>query len=130
MMKFENKMVLIVEDDDDVITYLSMWFSDQGFEVCVAEDGSEAMARAGEKKPDLVTLDLVMPRKTGIRFYKEIKNSPLLSDVPVIIITGLSQESQNDFIEQEKLPPPDASLSKPFGQEGLLSAVEAVLSKA
>ncbi len=130
MEKTEKKRVLVVEDDEDVITYLSLWLSDQGFDVDVARDGNEATEKVKERTPDLVTLDIVMPQKTGVKFYKEFKRDPRYAHIPVIIITGLQQEFKRFISHRRTAPPPEGYIAKPFSQDELLETIRRVLAEA
>lgn len=130
MEKTERKRVLVVEDDEDVITYLSLWLSDQGFDVDVARDGNEATEKVKERTPDLVTLDIVMPQKTGVKFYKEFKRDPSYVHIPVIIITGLQQEFKRFISHRRTAPPPEGYIAKPFSQEELLQTIRRVMGEA
>lgn len=130
MEKTEKKRVLVIEDDEDVITYLSLWLSDQGFDVDVARDGNEATEKVKERTPDLVTLDIVMPQKTGVKFYKEFKRDPRYEHIPVIIITGLQQEFKRFISHRRTAPPPEGYIAKPFSQEELLETIRRVLREA
>lgn len=130
MEKAEKKRVLVVEDDEDVITYLSLWLSDQGFDVDVARDGNEATEKVKQRTPDLVTLDIVMPQKTGVKFYKEFKRDPRYVHIPVIIITGLQQEFKRFISHRRTAPPPEGYIAKPFSQEELLETIRRVLDEA
>ena len=82
-----KKRVLIVDDDEDVLVYLSTWFEDQGMEVDIARNGMEATEKVQAKKPDLITLDIVMPEKTGVRFYRDMRANTETASIPIIIIT-------------------------------------------
>jgi DNA-binding response OmpR family regulator len=121
MSKFEHKRVLVVDDDDDVRAYLETWFSDQGFSVQTARDGNEALRKLQASKPDLITLDIVMPHKTGVKFYREIKKNKEYSAIPVIIISGLPPEAP--AIIPDPQPAPEGYLSKPFNQDELLNTI-------
>jgi DNA-binding response OmpR family regulator len=123
----EKKRVLIIEDDDDVIVYLSTWFTDQGMEVEVARDGEEGFEKLKRNRPDLITLDIVMPQKTGVRFYREVKTNAETADIPVIIITGVQPEFETFISHRRTAPPPEGYISKPFGREELLATVQRVL---
>ena len=123
----ENKRVLIIEDDDDVIVYLSTWFSDHGMKVDVARNGAEASEKIRMQRPDLITLDIVMPQKTGVKFYREVKGNAETADIPVIIITGVQPEFESFISHRRTAPPPEGYISKPFGREELLSMVQRIL---
>ncbi|MEW6443814.1 MAG: response regulator [bacterium] len=122
-----NKKVLVVEDDEDVILYLSTWLSDQGFDVAVARDGIEATEKVKADPPDLITLDMVMPQKTGVKFYREIKKDPQHGHIPVIIITGLQREFERFISNRRVTPAPEGYISKPFGQDELIETIHKVL---
>jgi CheY-like chemotaxis protein len=88
MTKPEDKTILVVDDEPDVLTYLTMVLQDAGFNVMSAKDGYEALERVKEKKPDFISLDLVMPHKSGIRFYHELRKNKEWSNIPVVIVTA------------------------------------------
>jgi len=122
-----KKRVLVVEDEDDIRLYLVTLLSDLGFEVQAARDGSEALALMKAAPPNLITLDIVMPQNTGVKFYRQIKSDPALREIPVIIITGLQKDFEK-FIHQSKTaPPPEGYLSKPFSQQTLSAEIEKLL---
>lgn len=124
-----DRRVLVVEDDEDVAVYLSTWFSDQGFAVELAGNGAEALEKLRAGRPDLITLDIIMPEKTGVKFYREVKGDQQTADIPVIIITGLQPEFKNFISRRRTAPAPEGYLSKPFGEEDLRAEVEKVLRK-
>lgn len=124
-----KKKILVIDDEDDVLTYLQTWLTDEGYQVETARDGREALEKFKRFGPDLVTLDIVMPQKTGVKFYREIKGGKNPSPVPVIIITGLQQEFKSFISHRRTAPPPDGYITKPFSREELLQAIQSVLAK-
>lgn len=86
----ENIKVLIVEDEEILLTALSEELKQQGFTVIGAKDGVEGVEKAASEKPDLVLMDLVMPRLDGLGALKQIKSSPATKDIPVMVLTNLS----------------------------------------
>ena len=82
--------ILVVEDEEILLTALSEELKQEGFEVVGAKDGVEGVEKAGSEKPDLVLLDLVMPRLDGIGALKQMKEQPETKDIPVVILTNLS----------------------------------------
>lgn len=121
--------ILVVEDDEDVITYLSTWLKDKGHEVEVARNGVEATEKVKTFKPDLITLDIVLPEKTGVRFYRETRKDPATANIPIIIITGLEGEFQKFISHRKSAPPPDGYIQKPFSEEDLLTELGKVIEK-
>jgi CheY-like chemotaxis protein len=81
--------VLIVDDEEDVRKYLSALLRKHGYETVTAPDGREALKLARAEKPDLVTLDLMMPNQSGTDFYRQLAQDKDLAQTPVIVVSGL-----------------------------------------
>lgn len=87
----EQKLILVVDDDPDLVEAVSMKLeAKKNFRVAKAYDGVEAMDRINEEKPDLVILDVMMPRKNGWDVCDEIKNSDVLKDIAVVLLTAVA----------------------------------------
>jgi CheY-like chemotaxis protein len=123
-----RKTILVVDDEQDVVTFLTALLEDNGFATIVARDGAEAVARARADAPDLVTLDITMPSQSGVRAYRELKQDPRLARIPVIIVTGIENEFERFISTRSQVPPPEGYLSKPVDQERLLALVRDLLS--
>src|SRR3972149_7361396 len=104
-MAAEKKPTRTVDGQPDVLTFLSALFEDSGYATVKAQDGNEAMSKVKEKAPDLVTLDITMPNKSGVRFYREMKESAEWRKIPIIIVTGVSGEVKT-FSSTRKQGPP------------------------
>jgi CheY-like chemotaxis protein len=85
----EDKEILIVDDVEENIAFMSEILEEQGYPYRSAMNGKEAMDAVREKKPDLILLDIMMPRKSGLLVWKELKRDPELEKIPVIIVTGV-----------------------------------------
>lgn len=83
-MSQEKRKILIIEDDRILSNAVSIALIDAGFEVATAFDGEEGLAKANQEKPDLILLDLVMPKKSGGEVLKQIREK---SKVPILIAT-------------------------------------------
>jgi CheY-like chemotaxis protein len=129
MEKSQKKRICIVEDEPDIATYLSTVFEDSGYRVETATDGVEAMKIIKAHKPDLISLDISLPEKTGVKIYCELKKDPALSTIPVVIITGIQKEIKNIFSSGDALPPPDGYISKPFSVEELKKTINGILKE-
>ncbi len=90
------KKILLVEDEELIINLLSKKLAGLGFDVDLAMDGREGMKRMRENLPDLVLLDIVMPKMGGFEVIKEMKEDPLLAKIPVIIISNSGQPLELD----------------------------------
>ena len=109
-----GKRVLIVDDEPDVVTYLQAWFRDRGFETTAAADGAEAWERALAARPDLITLDMSMPDKSGVKVYRQLKDNDELCHVPVIIITAIGEPMKSFPAGRKQGSSPEGLLSKPI----------------
>jgi CheY-like chemotaxis protein len=123
-MAAEKKTILIVDDEPDMLTFLSTLFEDNGYATVKARDGNEALSKVKEKAPDLVTLDITMPNKSGVRFYREMKESAVWRKVPIIIVTGVSGEFKTFISTRKQVPPPEGYLSKPIDHAEILNLVK------
>jgi len=123
-MAAEKKTILVVDDEPDVRTFLSTLFEDSGYATVKAQDGIEALSKVKEKAPDLVTLDITMPNKSGVKFYREMKESAEWKKVPIVIVTGVSGEFKTFISTRKQVPPPEGYLSKPIDKTEILKLVK------
>lgn len=127
------KKVLVVDDEQDMRVFMTTLLETNGFRPITAEDGKEGLAVARTKRPDLIIMDIMMPRESGIYLYREVKKDPDLKNIPVILVTALSKKtffhSQKVLDEYEggKMVEPDAYIEKPPEADELLDAVRKVL---
>ena len=93
----DAKDVLIVDDSQENVDFMAEILEDQGLPFRVARNGKEAMEALGEKRPDLVLLDVMMPRKSGLKVFQEMKRDPAFEKIPIIIVTGLADATGVDI---------------------------------
>ena len=127
-----GKKILVVDDESDVRVYLSRLFQENGYSVECAADGDQATNSTLHEKPDLITLDLSMPNKSGVRFYREIKARPEFSSIPVIFVTGVTgiggpADTEHFYGTRRQIPPPDGFIAKPIDPEEMLSLVRKLI---
>ncbi|MFH0766200.1 MAG: response regulator [Calditrichota bacterium] len=115
----DPKRILIIDDEPDTITYFTSVLEDQGYTIFTAMNGETGLNAALEHKPDLVTLDISMPEKSGVKCYREFKGNPDLKNIPIIIITGVSEDFKTFISTRKQVPPPEGYLSKPVTAEEL-----------
>jgi len=85
-----SKLILVVDDEQDVREFLRSLLEDNGYSVAVAEDGIKAWGAIEWQRPDLILLDLMMPEQTGTGLYRRLRDRKGLSGIPVIVISGLA----------------------------------------
>lgn len=84
-----TKKILIIDDDPAIVEFLEDFFQDNGYETVAAYNGSEGLEKATAEKPDLITLDMDMPKKGGTLFYAGIRRNKELKETPTIVISGV-----------------------------------------
>ncbi len=129
-----EKRVLIVDDDADVRTFCSTVVEDSGFKPEVAVNGEEALKKIRKEKPDLIILDILMPKESGIKMYREVKTDPNLSDIPVMVFSGIAKRtfirSQKALSEAEgqTIPEPEVYIEKPVEPEEMAAMLKKFLA--
>jgi DNA-binding response OmpR family regulator len=119
--------IMIIDDDQDIRTYLKTLFEKNGYETETAEDGEKGFPKAKAFRPSLITLDILMPKESGMKLFKKLKEDAILKDVPVVILTGVSQYRElheNDFLPSQL---PAAFIEKPIRQEKILETVRELI---
>ncbi len=128
------KKVLIVEDEMDMRVFIKTLLETNGLKPIVAQNGVEGREKAMEEKPDLILLDIMMPKEGGIQLYRELKTDPTLTQIPVIVISAIAKKtfvhSQKmlDAARGQSLPDPEGYIEKPPEADGLLREIHRVLS--
>lgn len=128
-----SQKVLVVDDDPDVRLFSVTVLEENGYTPIEAEDGESGLKMIKAEKPDLVILDVLMPRQSGVRLYRELKTSKALKDVKIIILSGIakktfmrSQKALTEFGGAE-IPEPEIYLEKPVEPDELADVIKKVL---
>jgi len=138
------KKILIIDDDPDNISIIDLIVQDNGYTSISANNGKEGFELAKKEKPDLITLDLIMPEQSGIMMFQELKKDPELCDIPVVIVSGASEVTGVDlknFIFKQtagddkvvgtsgmgKYSSPNAFIEKPINPDELVKAIKELL---
>lgn len=124
--KSSRKRVLVADDEADVLMLVSMNLQRAGFEVLRASDGREALDFARRELPDLVVLDLMMPEMDGLEVARQLKQSPLTAQIPVVMLTARADEV--DRIVGLELGADDY-VTKPFSPREIVLRVQAILRR-
>ena len=132
MTRPQDKIVLVVDDEPNVRDYLAQILLDAGFQVRKAGDGAEAMEMIRESPPDFISLDLVMPRKSGHKLLYELRKDKELSRIPVLIVTAHAQDELGegdlkDIMDNRVISGPGVYLEKPVKPLSYVRAVQRAL---
>jgi CheY-like chemotaxis protein len=134
MAKPSEKRVLVVDDEEDVVTFLSMALEDAGFQTDSARSADEALEKVKASPPDFISLDMIMPGKSGIVLFHELHKNPAWSKIPVLFVTGHAKDERvkHDMdaaaaLADSTLSGPATYLEKPVTAEKFVQAVAAAL---
>lgn len=122
----ETKRILIVDDTEDVVKLLKMYLEHHRYEVITAIDGPEGLEKAKTEKPDLIVLDLMLPRMNGYKVCGLLKRDARYAKIPIILFTAKAQEKDIKLGEEVGA---DAYITKPFEPEVLLSKIEELIKE-
>ena len=120
-----SRKILVIDDEPDVVSYLSAFLEDEGFEVRTASNGPDGLALAQEEAPDLITLDITMPGMSGIEVLTSLRRDDHLCSIPVVIITGVT--SFDKLTDYRDVRAPEGFMQKPIDLVQLLSTIEGIL---
>ncbi|MBT8372675.1 MAG: response regulator [Deltaproteobacteria bacterium] len=127
------KNIMIIDDEEDIRTYLMAVLEDNGFQTCTPAQEENVMDALQREQPDLVLLDIMMPQRSGISIFRDLRNTAEIEHVPVALISGI--EKATGFFDGEIMPllegtdltPPDGFIEKPIRIGQLLAVVEKIL---
>ena len=128
-----EKHVLIVEDEPDFAALLRSILINGGYTVAMAYNWEDTIKELDAKPPDLITLDINMPSKSGMFFYRDIKANRKFREIPVVVVTGLTRDDNDmeniirSLMELEHLPHPEAYVEKPVDGPHFLRTVQEAL---
>ena len=101
------RKVLVIDDDFNAVKFLSVVLSEHGYEPLAAYDGKEGYEKVKETRPDLIILDVMMPKKSGFVLFKQLKTEDEFKDIPILMLTGvagvledLEKEEEDSFTQQ------------------------------
>jgi len=122
----EQRSVLAVDDENDVLLIIKTALQSEGFKVLTATNGFDGLAMAEDQDPCLILLDLMMPEMDGMEVLKKLKENDKTANIPVIILTGLSDRSK---VRQALDQGTSYYIVKPFDYQDLVSKVKLALSE-
>lgn len=128
----EQYNVMIIDDEPDVVMYLSTLFEDNGYVTNSANSCEDALKILEVHKPDVITLDLIMPGRSGLDLYRTLRTDERFNDIPVVIVSGVNpdkpgQYDTRSFIYQHSLTRPEGYVEKPVDKDLLLLTVQKII---
>ncbi len=119
-----QKKILIVDDEPDVVKLVSARLQSAGYEVISAYDGDEGLAKARQEKPDLIILDLMLPQINGYEICRLLKFDIKYKHIPIVIFTARAQDSDKHMGKEVGA---DAYIIKPFEPKVLMDKIKELL---
>jgi DNA-binding response OmpR family regulator len=119
------KKILIADDEQNIVISLEFLMKREGYEVSIANDGQEAVAKIRTETPDLVLLDVMMPKKSGFEVCQEIKSDPALQSVRILMLTAKGRDTE---VAKGLALGADAYMTKPFSTKELVERVRSMLA--
>jgi two-component system response regulator CpxR len=120
-----GKRILLIDDELELVKGLTIILQSEGFEVRAAFDGEEGMKKVAEERPDLIILDIAMPKMDGFTFVKKLSATGIAKRVPIIVLTARAK--MKDLFEMEGVKD---YVVKPFENGDLLGRVKKLLKEA
>jgi two-component system alkaline phosphatase synthesis response regulator PhoP len=135
MLEAAKRKILVVDDEEDVRDFLQAVLEDAGFEVETAADGEDALFKVRANPPDAISLDLVMPRKSGAKFLREIRKDESLQHIPVVLVTAhakdnLGRQDFEDLLSGEDIRKPESYLEKPVKADAYVNTINMALESS
>ena len=131
-----GKTVVAVDDEVQVREIVSTILEENGYVALLAKNGEEAMDIIRQNSPDLIIMDILMPRQSGIKMYRELKSDEILNDIPIIIYSGIAkrtflrtQAAREESGSQESVPTPEEYVEKPAKPEYLEKVIKKLLDE-
>jgi CheY-like chemotaxis protein len=145
------KKVLVIDDDPSVLKFLSLALEENGYEPLCAEDGMEGLEKVKSENPDLIILDVMMPKRTGFVLFRQLRKSSEHKDIPVMMVTAVAdslreqdekkegtfdspydelRESLRKAIQKmrdEGLSKPEVFLDKPIDPEDVIAKIKELI---
>ena len=132
MERAEDKTILVVDDEPNVRQYLTTVLEDAGFNVVAAGNGAEALEIIKKQIPDFISLDLIMPKKSGHRLLHELRRNKQWSRIPVLIVTAhardeLGKGDLQDLLDNRVMSGPGTYLEKPVNPLTYVQSIQRAL---
>jgi DNA-binding response OmpR family regulator len=122
-----SKRILIADDEPNIVISLEFLMKKEGFDVAVAVDGEEALAKVASFNPDLILLDVMMPRKSGFEVCESLRTDPANADLRIVMLTAKGRDTE---VAKGLAIGADAYVTKPFSTKDLVVQIKSLLGMA
>ncbi len=123
----DKKTILIIDDEKDILTYLSAFFKENNFDVLTAANGKEGIQIAENEIPSLITLDISMPEESGVKALRALQTNDKTKNIPIIIVTGIASDFKRFINDRKQVRMPEGYFEKPVDKNLLLEKVKELL---
>ena len=124
----DKKKIIVIDDDPHIVTFLTVLLEDNGYAVISAENGKVGLDMTRAERPDMILLDITMPEKSGVKFYREVRDDEDLKKTPVVMVTGVTVDFKKFISTRRQVPPPDGYITKPVDKQELLDTIARLLA--
>lgn len=121
------KKILIIDDEQDMLTYMQTLLRKAGYDTDTAVNGEDALSKLDDGMPDLITLDILMPQKSGLKFFQALRERDDAAKLPVLVVSGISGHSE--FFDKSNLGGPTEFVEKPIDPNSFLEQVKQLLGE-
>lgn len=132
--------ILVIDDEPAIVTYLTTLLEDHGYETCFASDAAGGIAIARREAPDLICMDIMMPKRSGVALYRDIRAGRKTKDIPVVFVSAYTQVHNTlkpgapgffrQLIPGGKTPEPQAFIEKPIKPSDFIAAIATLIGPA
>ena len=119
-----HEKILVVDDSPTELNLVTSALKTKGYQVISATDGEEALSKAVDEKPDLIVLDIILPKKNGFQVCRQLKTAPDTQDIKIVLLSSKSQDTDRFWGLKQGA---DEYVTKPFEDEDLLSQIARLL---
>ncbi len=130
-----TKTIFIIDDEPDIRDYLMALLDDHGYTTRSADEKESIFETVTKLRPDLIILDIMMPERSGLSIYRELRTSHETADIPIALLTGVTSDTVylltaiSEFLEKESIPSPNWFIDKPIDIPELLSSIKSLLDE-